>query len=99
MKFQIELTNGAIKNNYINLRGHLNKFLDRHLSFGQNNIHGQPLMLDLGGGEIIETDVCSKYHRFRDRTALKILNMRHDFEIGDTLTIEQCSPATWKVYK
>jgi hypothetical protein len=99
MKFQIELTNGAIKNSYINLRGHLDKFLDCQLSCAQTNKQGQTLKLDLGGGHIIETDVCSKYKRFRNRTALNILNMRHDFEIGDKLTIEQCSPEIWKVYK
>lgn len=99
MKFQVELTNGAIKNSYINLKDHFDKFSDCHLSCKQTNRHGQRLKLDLGGGEIIETDVCIKYKRFRNRTALKILNARHQFEIGDKLIIDQCSSDVWKVYK
>lgn len=99
MKFQIELTDGAIKNNYINLRAHFDKFSNCYLSCATTNKHGKKLKLDLGGNEIIETDVCSKHKRFRNRIALKILNARHEFEIGDKLTIEQCSSEIWKVYK
>lgn len=98
MKLQIVLTDGAIRNNYINLRGHLDKFADRYIG-ADTNRRGQYLKLDIGGGETFESDVCGKHHRFRNRSALRALNNRHNFESGDKLVIEQLSECHWTVLK
>ncbi|GGF84183.1 hypothetical protein [Alteromonas lipolytica] len=97
MKIQIVLTDGAIRNSYINLRGHLDKFADRFIGAADMTRKGQYLKLDVGSGVSFETDVCGKHQRFRNRSVLKVLNDRFNFVAGDVLVIEQLTEGNWKV--
>lgn len=99
MIFEIVLTEGAIKNNYLNLRGHLAKFSIKHIGTDDMRKKGQPLKLDLGGGEFFETDVCGRHQRFRNRSAMRVLNVRNKLQPGDKLTVEKYSEDHWKVYR
>ncbi|WP_137165618.1 hypothetical protein [Salinimonas lutimaris] len=99
MKIEIALTEGAIKNNYINLRGHLTKFSNKHIGSDDLRIKGKPLQLDIGGGDVFETDVCGKHQRFRNRTAMRILNVRNNLQPRDILIVERYLDDHWKVYR
>tara|TARA_B100000700_G_scaffold307948_1_gene385023 strand:- start:28 stop:330 length:303 start_codon:yes stop_codon:yes gene_type:complete len=99
MNILITLTQGAIKNGYINLRGNLDKFESRYIGASGEDQHGHMLLLDIGDGETFGSDVCSTYHRFRNRTALKALLQKYGVKAGDTISLEKLSTSHWSISK
>lgn len=85
----IEITQGAIKNNYLGLTRHLD-FFPRDAIGGPNlDTAGRALEVDFGRGLTVTTDIADDKGIFRERSAVRRFLTREGATVGSRVRIRR----------
>lgn len=92
----IELKPGALRNGYLALGDVVDHFPDKVVADNASSQAGELLTLDLGGGEVIETDILMQGRRLRYRGWKSWFEM-HGLVAGDKVRLTRISEYHYRV--
>ena len=95
---RIRLSDGAIRNSYLTLRGHLDFFPPTSIGGNTAANAGESVTLEVEGfDEPVRTDINGPKQRFRDRAAWSRLFAEQKLEQGDVLEITKLDSDNYRV--
>ncbi|MEX0776133.1 MAG: ASCH domain-containing protein [Phycisphaeraceae bacterium] len=93
--FDVVLTAGALRNNYVRVPPREHRFPDAHYGGKTQKEAGKPLRLILPGGDWVDTDIV-RPHMLRWRGWGKLF-AQHDVTAGDVARFVQVAPGKYRV--
>ncbi|MFG1301998.1 exonuclease domain-containing protein [Xanthobacter sp. V3C-3] len=93
-----EITQGNIDNSHIYLRGFFEKFpADAIGGSNRASAASREIAVDWGGGTAVMTDLDGTKRFFRKRGWIREFFERHGVRAGDTVTVEEIAPYSYRV--